>query len=71
MFVTPRSSTNPEGLHGPRASAPETERVRPFECYCGFGPACPFFLQMTPEQRTLCSHDKRQTAQYYWRNGMG
>ena len=40
------------------------------ECYCGYGPACHLWRQMTPEQRTECSADKRQYAQRLYRNGM-
>ena len=40
------------------------------ECYCGLGPACPLWRQMTREQRTDCSADKRLVAQRLWKNGM-
>jgi hypothetical protein len=40
------------------------------ECYCGLGPACPLWRQMTPEQRTDCSTDKRLVAQRFWKNCM-
>ena len=40
------------------------------ECYCGLGPACPLWRQMTPEERTDCSADKRLYAQRFWKNGM-
>ena len=40
------------------------------ECYCGLGPACPVWRQMTPAQRTACSLDMRATAQRLWINGM-
>jgi len=40
------------------------------ECYCGLGPACYVWRQMSPEQRTECSLDKRATAQRFWKNGM-
>jgi hypothetical protein len=40
------------------------------ECYCGLGPACPLWRQMTPEQRRDCSADKRLVAQRLWKNGM-
>jgi hypothetical protein len=39
-------------------------------CYCGLGPACSLWRALTPEERTLCSFDKRATAQYMWKNGM-
>lgn len=39
-------------------------------CYCGLGPACPLWRQMTPEERRLCSDDKRLYAQRLWKNGM-
>ena len=37
-------------------------------CYCGLGPACPLWRQMTPEQRTDCSLDKRLSAQRLWKH---
>lgn len=40
------------------------------ECYCGLGPACPLWRQMTPEQRADCSADKRLVAQRLWKNGL-
>jgi hypothetical protein len=40
------------------------------ECYCGLGPACILWRQMTPEQRAACSADRRLTAQRMWKNGM-
>lgn len=39
-------------------------------CYCGLGPACYLWRQLTPEQRVECSLDKRATGQYMWKNGM-
>ena len=39
-------------------------------CYCGLGPACPLWRQMTPEERVACSLDQRATAQRFWLNGM-
>ena len=40
------------------------------ECYCGLGPACHLWREMTPEQRADCSLDKRVYAQRMWKNGM-
>jgi hypothetical protein len=40
------------------------------ECYCGLGPACYGWRQMTPDQRAECSQDKRLIAQRLWKNGM-
>lgn len=40
------------------------------ECYCGLGPACPSWREMSPAQREECSLDKRLTAQRFWKNGM-
>ena len=39
-------------------------------CYCGLGPACHLWRQMSPEQRVECSADKRLTAQRFWKHGM-
>lgn len=54
----------------PRAQQIEALRQAVEECYCGLGPACYLWRQMTPEQREQCSIDKRFTAQRYWRTGM-
>lgn len=40
------------------------------ECYCGLGPACPLWRQLTTAQRAACSLDKRAVAQAQWMNGM-
>jgi len=40
------------------------------ECYCGLGPACPVWRELTPDQRSECSADKRLVAQRLWKNGM-
>ena len=40
------------------------------QCYCGLGPACTIWRQMTPEQRADCSLDKRLLAQRFWKNSM-
>ena len=40
------------------------------ECYCGLGPACPSWREMSSVQRAECSLDKRLTAQRLWKNGM-
>jgi hypothetical protein len=39
-------------------------------CYCGLGPACYGWRQMTPDQRVQCSQDKRLAAQRLWKNGI-
>lgn len=39
-------------------------------CYCGLGPACYLWRQMSPEQRVDCSLDKRFVAQRFWKTGM-
>lgn len=39
-------------------------------CYCGLGPACPLWREMTPDERADCSADKRLYAQRFWKNGM-
>lgn len=40
------------------------------ECYCGLGPACSRWNQLSPEQRVECSLDHRLMAQRFWKNGM-
>ena len=56
-------------------SRPKAEQIAALrqaveECYCGWGPACALWRQMSPEQRVECSLDKRLVAQRYWKNGM-
>ena len=55
-----------------RSRAEQIEELRRAveECYCGLGPACVLWRQMTPEQRADCSLDKRLTMQRMWKNGM-
>jgi len=40
------------------------------ECYCGLGPACHFWREFTPEERAMCTRDKRFTAEWFWRTGV-
>jgi len=40
------------------------------ECYCGLGPACPIWTDMTPEERATCSRDKRAYAELLWKHGV-
>lgn len=54
----------------PRADQIAELRQAVLECYCGLGPACSLWRQMTPEQRAACSADRRVTAQRMWKNGM-
>lgn len=56
------------GWRGPK---PTREELANIDCYCGLGPACQYFRQMTPAERVACSRDKRQTAEAYWKGGMG
>jgi hypothetical protein len=60
------------GVDSSETLAESTTRDPPeYECYCGLGPACPIFGQMTAEQQQECTRDKRRTAQQYYRNGIG
>jgi hypothetical protein len=54
----------------PRQEQIEELRAAVEACYCGLGPACHLWRQMTPEERVDCSADKRMSAQYYWKGGM-
>jgi hypothetical protein len=54
----------------PRAEQIAELRQAVKACYCGLGPACFLWRQLTPGQRIECSLDKRATAQYQWKNGM-
>lgn len=54
----------------PRAEQIAELREAVLACYCGLGPACPLWRQMTPEERADCSADKRLVAQRAWKNGM-
>jgi hypothetical protein len=55
-----------------RTRAEEIARLRRAvqECYCGLGPACSRWHQLTAEQRVECSLDHRLIAQRYWKNGL-
>ena len=78
MFLNPALSalrrTHPEVRVEPLALSPGEQiaalRRAVEECYCGLGPACPAWREMTPEQRAECSLDMRATAQRFWINGM-
>lgn len=39
------------------------------DCYCGLGPECTHWNEMTPEGREACSYDKRAAIEAMWRNG--
>jgi hypothetical protein len=54
----------------PRAEQIAELRQAIAECYCGLGPACHLWREMTPEQRAACSSDRRLTMQRMWKNGM-
>lgn len=54
----------------PKAEQIAALRAAVKACYCGLGPACYLWRQLTPDQRLSCSLDKRATAQYLWKNGM-
>ena len=54
----------------PKAAQIAALRIEMEKCYCGLGPACPIWRQMTPEEREDCSLDKRLAAQRLWKNGM-
>ncbi|HLA91617.1 MAG TPA: hypothetical protein VJL28_14405 [Gemmatimonadaceae bacterium] len=64
----PRSST--AGSKTRRADAPPKKHTFTIDCYCGLGPSCHLWRQMTPEQRELCTRDKRYVAQSFWKNGV-
>jgi len=40
------------------------------ECYCGLGPACEIWTKMTPEERAVCTRDKRAYSQLLWKHGV-
>jgi hypothetical protein len=54
----------------PTAGEIAAQRRKVDGCYCGLGPACPSWRQMSPAEREECSLDKRLTAQRFWKNGM-
>ena len=39
------------------------------DCYCGLGPACYHWKNLSPEGRIACSCDKRMSAESYWKTG--
>lgn len=56
-------------------SRPKAEQIAELRdavraCYCGLGPACPLWREMTPDERIDCSLDKRLYAQRLWKNGL-
>lgn len=56
-------------------SLPKAEQIAALrkavkECYCGLGPACPVWSQMSPEERETCSRDKRAYAELLWKHGV-
>ena len=57
-------------LNRPKAEQIAELRRAVKACYCGWGPACYLWRQMTPDERLACSLDKRATGQYLWKNGM-
>ncbi len=63
LFVIPEPSPQLNDAHA-------IEDAMEYDCYCGLGPACPVFRQMNPAQRAACTRDKRQTAQWFYMNGM-
>lgn len=54
----------------PKAEQIEELREAVKACYCGLGPACPLWREMTPDERVDCSNDKRLYAQRFFKNGM-
>ena len=62
-FATPVDSArrNAEDITALRQAAKD--------CYCGLGPACCHWDEMTYEQKIACSSDKRAAAEALWRNG--
>ena len=67
MWANERSLIDP---NRPKAEQIAELRRAVKACYCGLGPACYLWRQLTPEQRLECSLDKRATAQYLWKNGV-
>ena len=54
----------------PRAEQIAELRQAVKECYCGLGPACPIWSDMTPVERAACSDDKRAYSQLLWKHGV-
>ena len=65
--ASPPPTMADKGWRGP---IPTKEQLASIDCYCGLGPKCVYFRQMTWEERTACSQDKRQTAEAYFKAGM-
>jgi hypothetical protein len=66
------SATYPNVIDPTRPKAEQIAELRDAvrACYCGLGPACPLWREMTPDERMDCSADKRLYAQRFWKNGM-
>jgi hypothetical protein len=54
----------------PKAEQIEELRQAVLACYCGLGPACPIWNEMSPAERKACSSDKRASAQLLWKHGV-
>lgn len=39
------------------------------DCYCGLGPECTHWEEMTPQGRVDCARDKRAAVDALWKNG--
>ena len=63
---------NPSVIDPNRPKAEQIAELRAAveQCYCGLGPACHLWRQMTPDQRIECSWDHRLVEQRLWKNGM-
>ena len=67
------------GAEGKQESTPETTcttaaqiaelRQAAKDCYCGLGPACCHWNELTPEGRVDCSRDKRAVVDSLWKTG--
>lgn len=65
-----RAKLPPSSATVRRPVAPTKRLSCAIDCYCGLGPSCPLWRQMTPEERELCTRDKRYVAQSFWKNGV-
>jgi hypothetical protein len=56
-----------DAINTPGATVTATEVA---SCYCGLYEECPQWDQMTDEERSSCSSDKRATMEWLWKGGV-
>jgi hypothetical protein len=70
-MVIDAAGMNLSALASMRTRKEETIALRQAvkDCYCGLGPACCHWSEMTNAERAACACDKRASAEARWKNG--